>query len=363
MSSGLWLPLQEPSTRLGRHRALAPLAGVHVSPIQLGAMSIGNKWAEIGFGAMDRESSFKLLDAQDGSSEEFLGEWMQERGNREQIVLVTKYTANYMRGHVHFVGNNLKSLHNSVAASLKKLRTDYIDILYVHWWDYTCSVEEVMNGLHHLVAQGKVLYLGVSDTPAWVVAKANTYARMANKTPFVIYQGQWSIMHRDFERDVLPMALAEGMALAPWGVVESGKIRTDAEEQKRIESSEGGRAIFGDWKRTEDERKVCLALEKVAKEIGAKNITSVAIAWVMQKAPYVFPIIGGRKIEHLHDNLEALEISLSPEQIKTLDDIVPFDKGFPFTYFGDGSSYPEVFKTAGHFEKWPVQEAIRPTKQ
>lgn len=109
-----------------------------------------------------------------------------------------------------YVGNNIKSLHNSVNASLKKLRTDYIDILYVHWWDYTCGVEEVMNGLHNLVTQGKVLYLGVSDTPAWLVSKANTYARMAGKTPFVIYQGQWSIMQRDFERDILPMALAEG---------------------------------------------------------------------------------------------------------------------------------------------------------
>ena len=109
-----------------------------------------------------------------------------------------------------FVGNNMKSLHNSVNASLKKLRTDYIDILYVHWWDYTCGVEEVMNGLHHLVAQGKVLYLGVSDTPAWIVSKANLYARLTGKTPFVIYQGAWSIMQRDMERDIIPMCISEG---------------------------------------------------------------------------------------------------------------------------------------------------------
>jgi aryl-alcohol dehydrogenase-like predicted oxidoreductase len=105
----------------------------------------------------------------------------------------------------------MKSLHNSVNASLKKLRTDYIDILYLHWWDYATSVEEVMNGLHHLVAQGKVLYLGVSDTPAWIVAKANSYARLTGKTPFVIYQGAWSIMQRDMERDILPMCLSEGV--------------------------------------------------------------------------------------------------------------------------------------------------------
>jgi aryl-alcohol dehydrogenase-like predicted oxidoreductase len=104
-------------------------------------------------------------------------------------------------------------MHNSVNASLKKLRTNYIDILYLHWWDYTTSIEEVMDGLHTLILQDKVLYLGVSDTPAWIVSKANTYARMSGKTPFVIYQGMWSIMHRDFERDILPMCLAEGMPL------------------------------------------------------------------------------------------------------------------------------------------------------
>lgn len=121
-------------------------------------------------------------------------------------------------------------MHISVEASLKKLRTNYIDILYVHWWDYTTSVEEMMNGLHHLVAQGKVLYLvsrlylrnalryhnipqGVSVTPTWIVTKANNYARMSGKTPFVIYQGPWSILRRGFERDIIPMARHEGILL------------------------------------------------------------------------------------------------------------------------------------------------------
>ena len=238
-----------------------------------------------------------------------------------------------------------------------------------------------MNGLHNLVVQGKVLYLGVSDTPAWIVSKANTYARLTGKTPFVIYQGAWSIMQRDFERDILPMAIAEGMALAPWNVLAAGKIRTDAEEQRRIESGEKGRSTLGDWKRTENERKVCAELEKVAAQVGAKHITSVAIAWIMQKAPYVFPIIGGRKVEHLQANLEALEISLSDEQIKKLDNIVPFNKGFPFSLFvsglpaltvrvrsssichrqGDGSDYNNLYKSAGHFDNWPKAGAIRPS--
>ncbi|CAL1709975.1 unnamed protein product [Somion occarium] len=346
-------------------------------------MSIGDKWGAL-MGAMDKDNSFKLLDAfyeaggnfidtanayQSESSEEFLGEWIEQRGIRDEIIIATKYTTNFKMGNTkvrqqtHYVGNNLKSMHISVEASLKKLRTDYIDILYVHWWDFATSVEEVMNGLHNLVAQGKVLYLGVSDTPAWVVSRANSYARENGKTPFVIYQGAWSILQRDLEREILPMVRAEGMALAPFNVLAAGKIRSDAEEQKRRETGEKGRAIQDpSWERTENERKVCLALEKVAGEVGVQSITAVAIAYVMQKAPYVFPIIGGRKIEHLHQNLEALNIALTPEHIKYLESILPFDLGFPYNNFGNGSDYAFLFKTAGYFDKWPRQEAIRPSK-
>ena len=139
---------------------------------------------------------------------------MEQRGVRKQIVLATKFSSDYRRGksgqHSCFVGNSVKSMHNSIEDSLQKLRTSYVDILYVHWWDYSTPIEEVMNGLHHLVAQGKVLYLGVSDTPAWIVSKANLYARLTGKTPFVIYQGAWSIMQRDMERDIIPMCISEG---------------------------------------------------------------------------------------------------------------------------------------------------------
>ncbi|THH00310.1 hypothetical protein EW026_g2211 [Hermanssonia centrifuga] len=376
----IWAPPPLPPTGLGRHRQLAPLAGIHVSPIQLGAMSIGDKWHPWGMGSMDKESSFKLLDAyyeaggnfidtangyQDETSELFIGEWMELRGVREQMVIATKYSSNYKRGEkisqkTQFVGNSLKSMHNSIEASLKKLRTDCIDIFYVHFWDYTTSVEEMMNGLHNLVVQGKVLYLGVSDTPAWIVAKANTYAKENSKTPFVIYQGPWSILERDVEREVLPMVISEGMAFAPWNVLAAGKIRTDAEEQKRRETGEMGRTLWGDWERNEQERKVCAALEKVAGELGAKSITSVAIAYLMQKSPYVFPVIGGRKVEHLRANLEALDISLTSEHIAFLESQVPFRKGFPYDMFGDGTTYNLIGNSAGHFDKWPAQQAIRP---
>ncbi|KAI0278766.1 Aldo/keto reductase [Russula aff. rugulosa BPL654] len=346
-----WFSAPPPISKLARYRTLSPLAGVRVSPIQLGAGSIGDKWQEFGMGSMDKESSFKLLDAyfdlggnfidtansyQDETSEEFIGEWAEKRGIRDQLVIATKYSTNFKRGKdeytnkVNYSGNHAKSLHISVEASLKKLCTSYIDILYVHWWDWTTSVEEIMNALHNMVAQGKVLYLGISDTPAWVVSKANQYAKDHGKTPFSIYQGKWSVLERSFERDIIPMARAEGLALAPWNVLGAGKIRSDAEEQRRRETGEKGRMTSSpNWERTEEERKVCLVLQEVAKEVGVESITSVAIAYLLHKTPYVFPIVGGRKVEHLNQNIQALDISLSPEQIHRIDDAKPFDFGFP----------------------------------
>lgn len=218
------------------------------------------------------------------------------------------YDASYKQ-KASIVGSSAKSMHVSVKDSLKKLRTDYIDILYVHWWDFETPIEEMMNSLHNLVVQGKVLYLvrpttffvlhmltsdpqGISDTSAWVVAKANTYAQIHGKTPFVIYQGQWNIMERSFERDIIPMARHLGMilhsvssgraltfdshiglALAPWDVLGAGKFRTDAEEEERKKSGERGRTLFSPaWERTEKEVIISRALEKVAGEVGTKNI-------------------------------------------------------------------------------------------
>ena len=120
---------------------------------------------------------------------------------------------------------------------------------------------------------------GISNAPAWIVSKANQYAKDHGKTPFSIYQGKWSVLERSFERDIIPMARAEGLALAPWSVLGAGKVRSDAEERRRRETGEKGRMIFTpDWERTEEERKVCLALEEIAKEVGVESISSGALA-------------------------------------------------------------------------------------
>jgi len=382
----LFAPAPPAPSKLGRYRNLSPSAAVNVSPLCLGGMSIGDKWGPFGYGAMDKEASFKLLDAffdnggnfidtannyQDETSEAFIGEWMEKRNIRDQVVIATKYSANFKRApsdaypvRANYVGNHTKSMRISVDASLKKLRTDYIDILYVHFWDFNTSVKEVMDSLHNLVTQGKVLYLGISDTPAWIVSKANQYARDHGKTQFCIYQGSWNVLLRDLEREIIPMCREEGMAIAPWNVLAAGRIRTDAEEQKRRETGEKGRQTWrGDWERNENERKVASVLEEIGKEVGTEHITAVAIAYLLQKTPHVFPIVGGRKVEHLLANIEALGLSLTPEHIAKIESVTPFDLGFPSNIIGTGTTNMFIYANTGTFDRLPVREAIRPPKE
>ncbi|GLB45500.1 putative aryl-alcohol dehydrogenase [Lyophyllum shimeji] len=378
--SSMFQPAPPPPTKLGIYRSLSAKAGVHVSPLILGGMSIGDKWNDV-MGDMSKESSFQMLDAyynaggnfidtannyQDETSEMFIGEWAEKRGIRDQLFIATKYTTNFKRHDnsiaqkVHYTGNNVKSMHLSVEASLKKLRTSHIDLLYVHWWDWDTSIEEVMPGLHALVLAGKVLYLGISDTPAWIVSKANQYAYDHTLTPFAVYQGAWNVMNRDLERDVIPMARSEGMAITPWNAVASGKFRTTAEEEKRRETGEEGRKLTGPWERDEKAKKVSAALEKVAKDVGTQHITAVALAYLLQKAPRVFPLIGGRKVEHLRANIEALNINLSKEQMAYLESASEFDPGFPSNFVGDGTEQPYLMKAAANVEPPLVLEAYRP---
>ncbi|PKS10085.1 hypothetical protein jhhlp_003382 [Lomentospora prolificans] len=340
----------EPKTELGRYRILSSTAGVRVSPLALGAMSLGVAWADF-MGSLDEEQSYKLLDAyadaggnfidtannyQNEQSEEYIGRWMASRKNRDMMFVATKFTNNYMSHKsgfgrtVNYGGNHRKSLHLSVADSLRKLQTDYIDLLYIHWWDWSTSIEEVMDALHILVQQGKVLYLGASDCPAWLISAANVYAKSQGKTPFSVYQGRWSLMERDFERDIIPMARHFGMALCPWGVLGGAQLQTAKQIDERKKNDEGGRSLF----QTEEARRVSEALEKVAAEHGIDSIQQVALAYIRQKAKgvNVFPLVGGRKVEHLESNIAALSIRLTDEQIDQIDSIKEFDIGFPLNF-------------------------------
>ncbi|KAJ2904805.1 hypothetical protein MKZ38_007161 [Zalerion maritima] len=352
----MWLPAPEPETPLGRVRILSPTCGLRVSPIQFGAMSLGSSWAS-SLGPMDKEKSFAILDAfrkaggnfidtannyQDGQSEEWVGDWMAERGNRDQMVIATKYTSDYLswslgKGNApNHLGNHKKSMHMSVRDSLKKLKTDYIDILYLHWWDHTTSIEEVMDGLDILVKSGKVLYLGISDSPAWVVSAANTYATAHNKTPFVIYQGKWNVLDRSFEREIIPMAKHFGMALAPWDVLCHGRLNT-VKAHKQKEAGGEKMRTFGsqDDSLNEAEMKMVGILEEIAEENGlGDNVPAVAIAYLMAKTPNVFPLVGGRNPKYIAKNVKALEIKMSEEQIKKIEGAMEFDHGFPHNFIG-----------------------------
>ncbi|KAH7394881.1 NADP-dependent oxidoreductase domain-containing protein [Phaeosphaeria sp. MPI-PUGE-AT-0046c] len=365
-------------------RVLSPTAGIRVSPLCLGAMNFGDAWVEL-MGKCDKKTTFEILDYfyeqggnfidtannyQNEESELWLGEWMSTRKVRDSIVLATKFTttfpgpSNKPRQAANHAGNSTKSMRVSVEASLKKLQTEYIDLLYVHWWDFTTSVPELMQSLNQLVASGKVLYLGVSDTPAWVVSKANEYARNHGLRPFSVYQGRWSASQRDFERDILPMARDEGMALCPWGALGGGKFTT---EQKRREADTGRDPSFA--KPSENDIKVSKKLEEMA---GKRNtqLTSIALAYIRAKYPYVYPIVGGRKIEHLKGNIEALGIELSEDEVDEIDGAADFEIGFPMNFlfeFGGGkykstntSANVGLLNFAGNLETPPQQKGPKP---
>ncbi|SMR57334.1 unnamed protein product [Zymoseptoria tritici ST99CH_3D1] len=328
---------------LARYRQLAPNASVRVSPLCLGAMTFGESGRQInGFTTLAETNA--ILDAfynaggnfidtangyQAGESERRLGDWMAAKGNRDEMVIATKFTAGYMgaepdRIQVNFSGTGSKSMKLSLDASLKKLQTHYVDILYLHVWDSSTSIPELMHSLNDLILAGKVLYLAISDTPAWTVSKANQYARDHGLRPFVLYQGLWNAGKRDFERDIIPMARDEGMGLAPWGPIGEGRFKTK-DVLEKLEKGNRGLAI------TQRDRDVSAVLERVAEKKG-RTMYQIAIAYLMHKTTHVFPIVGSTKAEHLKSNIEALTIELTKEEMEEIEGAYPFDHGFPHTF-------------------------------
>ncbi|KAF3480541.1 aryl-alcohol dehydrogenase [Arthroderma uncinatum] len=325
-----------PKSLLGRHRLLAPTASVRVSPISLGGMS--------------------------GQSEVWIGEWLQKSGHRDEMVIAIKYTLSPMAGKPvqlsNYGGTGTKSMNIALEMSLKNLQTSYIDIYYVHAWDYATQIPELLQSLNNLVRQGKVLYLGISDTPAWVVSKANAYARENGLRPFSVYQGRYSALVRDLERDIIPMCRDEGMAIHPWGVLGSGYIRSPDAPPKF-----GGRQT--PHVMTGREEKVSAVLDVIAKRHNAP-ITAVALSYAMQKAPYIFPMVGGNNVENLKANVEALALELTPEDIAEINKAYEFDLGFPHNFLngagfmGEGPQHVSFLNGLGHFDYVAGPKAVKP---
>ncbi|WVR03355.1 hypothetical protein IAU60_000346 [Kwoniella sp. DSM 27419] len=373
----LFAPAREPQTELARYRTLAPTAGIRVSPICIGAMSIGDQWTGFMGSGLNYDQSEEFLDYyyqaggnfidtasgyQDEQSEIIIGEWMEKRGIRDEMVIATKYSTfsldrkegKFQGIGANYVGNAKKNLVLSVESALKKLKTTYIDLLYVHWWDYSTSIPEMMQAMNDLVRSGKVLYLGVSDTPAWIVSQANEYARHHGLAQFVVYQGQWSVGNRDMERDIIPMARANGMSIAPWGVLGGGKFKTPEEVEERKKAG----TLRSGAEPTEREAQISKALKEVSDELGGEvKLANIALAWARQMVADCFPILGGTSIENLKSSIDALKVHLSPEQLKKLNDAAPADLGFPYAFFGTDPHYlPEgkpnnaLLTTAAHHQ-------------
>jgi aryl-alcohol dehydrogenase-like predicted oxidoreductase len=220
----------------------------------------------------------------------------------------------------------------AVEASLRRLKTDYIDLYWLHVWDQMTPVEEVMRGFDDLVQQGKVLYVGVSDAPAWWISKANTIAAFRGWTPFVGLQIEYSLIERTVERELIPVAKDLGLTVTAWsplaGGVLTGKYASGNAEDARY-SSEMMQNLIPDKDRT---ARVLDALQSVSKQTG-RSKAQIALAWLRYRPVPVIPIIGARKISQLQDNIASLEVSLTPEQAAVLDEASKIDLGFPHEFY------------------------------
>jgi aryl-alcohol dehydrogenase-like predicted oxidoreductase len=320
-------------------------SGLRVSELCLGAMTFGEEW---GWGA-SKEESRRIFEAfaeaggnfidtanyyTNGTSEKFVGEFVAPE--RERFVIATKYTLNMRPDDPNGGGNHRKNLVQSLEASLARLGVDYIDVYWVHAWDPMTPVEELMRALDDAVRAGKVLYVGISDAPAWAVARANMLAEWKGWTPFVGLQIPYSLIERTPERDLLPMAEALDLAVTPWGTLGGGVLtgKYKAGKDRPGETRFATAAQWGDALLTERNLRIADEVAAVAGETG-HSASQVAIAWVRQRQRgATVPIIGVTKISQLRDNIGSLEVTLTQEQMQRLDEVSRIELGFPLDFLG-----------------------------
>jgi aryl-alcohol dehydrogenase-like predicted oxidoreductase len=325
-------------------------SGLRVSELCLGTMTFGEDW---GWGA-SKEESCRIFEAfseaggnfidtsnnyTNGSAEKYVGEFVASE--RDRFVIATKYSLSTRKDDPNAGGNHRKNMRQAVEASLERLNTDYIDLYWLHMWDGTTPVEEVMRGLDDLARAGKILHAGFSDTPAWVVSQASTLARLRGWTLPVGVQLPYSLADRAPERELLPMARAYGLSVLAWGVLEAGEL-TGKYNQPTDEPKRNRRA-------TEKNLSLAEVVYQVAAERG-RSPAQVAINWVRQQQEQseIIPIIGARSLAHIRDNLACLEFELSPEELQRLSAASPIDLGFPRSFLESnhvrelvfGNTYP-----------------------
>jgi aryl-alcohol dehydrogenase-like predicted oxidoreductase len=313
-------------------------SGLKVSELCLGTMGFGT---EAGWGA-DKTASFEIMEAfanaggnfldtaniyKMGTSEKIIGEFISPR-DRDYFVIATKYSLrdNESSTNPNATGNNRKNMLRSVEQSLKRLKTDFIDVLYLHIWDDLTPVDEILRGIDDLIRQGKVNYAAISDTPAWIVSKANTLAELMGWSQFIALQVEYSLLQRTPERDLIPMAKHFGMTVTPWAPLAGGALTGKylRGEQGRVKPDSNRR----DDNSTRITREVMAIAEKLGVEPG-----HVALQWTRQQGFSSIPVVGATRPEQLHENLRVTDLVLPEEDLKKLDAASAIDLGFPGKFF------------------------------
>lgn len=307
-------------------------SSLRVSELALGTMTFGDAW---GWGA-DQAESRRMFDTYagaggnfidtanrytEGQSETFLGDFL--KADRERFVLATKYSLFTRRGDPNASGNHRKNLVQALDASLKRLGTGYIDLYWLHAWDFTTPIEEVMRALDDQVRAGKVLHLGISDTPAWIVSRANAIAELRGWTPFTAIQVEYSLIERTPERDLLPMARALDLAVTPWAPLAGGALTG-----KYTRGEGQGRLKPGQNRLSDRNLGIARAVDAVADALGRPS-AQVALAWVRQQAGVIVPIVGATSAAQLQQNLSGLDLPLDAEHLERLNAASAIELGFP----------------------------------
>jgi aryl-alcohol dehydrogenase-like predicted oxidoreductase len=325
-------------------------SGLRVSPVCLGTMTFGT---ELGWGAprdtafalMDRyfEAGGNFIDTADGytggTSERLIGEYFAERGTRDRAVLATKFAFSSVPGDPNAGGNGRKHIRQALEASLRRLRTDYVDLYWLHAWDGLTPVEEVMGTLDDLVKAGKVRYIGLSDVPAWYLARAQTLADLRGSERLAGLQLEYSLVERNIEREHVPAALALGLGITPWSPLGSGlltgKYRRDGinpsgEGRLPLVTSSGNPGF--EKLLTEQNWMVVDALVAVARELG-RSPAEVALSWVARRPGVTSTIIGATKLEQLEANLASLDLEIPAPLADRLEAVSAPPLVHPYHFF------------------------------
>ena len=327
-------------------------SGLRVSRLALGAMTFGSEW---GWGA-EKEGAKELFDHYvdaggnfidtadlytNGTSEQWLGEFVKERGLRDKIVIATKFTFNAEPGNPNAGGNGRKNILRAVEGSLKRMGTDYIDLYFLHAWDSLTRPEEVMRTLDDLVSAGKIRHVGLSDVPAWYASRAQTLAEWRNYEPISALQMEYSLVERNIENEYIDLGRETGMGIMVWSPLASGLLSGKYKPSENKVEGEGRLASLADSgnpafaKFTDRNWRIVSALEEVAKEMD-QPMASVAINWVANRPGVSSVILGATKLAQLQQTTNALDFEIPDALATKLDEASQREMNFPYTFFVPG---------------------------